>query len=1358
MNIVGTSNRWLNYLYKTVAILLVLLAVAISAFRLLLPFVHHYQLPLQNYLNEQANSNIVIGDLSMTWQDFGPSLVLGNVQIIETDNTSVFIKQLELQVDFWQSISQQDLISKNLFISGADIDVNEQLWLAADADEIANDNSDEMNDIDFISDVFLNKIKRFSILNSHVTVRNETITRSIRLNTLRWVNNGSRHQAQGSVVLNELSSNNLTLKLDLRGKKITGLTGDAYLQANHIDITPWLDNVLVLEDDKTKSDINFSAWLEVKKSQIKRLKVNFSDSYMAWSYHGDKQRLTLEKGQVLLVKDKHERSFNLYSTPLTLQLNEQAAQNFTVMLAKNTNDFSLHLSDVDLSMIAELTPLIVANEGTRKLLSDMSLNGKVEDIYIRNDKSGVQAVANFSALNSRYSHGIPGLKNATGQLSFVDNYLAIDFSAEQGSLDFDELFVQAFPYDKLTGEFNVAFDNSGWILNVEQLDFLSKEINLSAQVNVEAPTNDEVNLALLVNVSNGNAGLVGRYLPLPIMSDNLVEYLNSAVVSGRVENAQVLINGPISRFPFTDGSGIFVVDAELSDAEFKFVENWPSINDFVANLNFTNNSMLITGRDGLLAGLDVTGVTAGIADLSGEAVLLVDADIKSTDSSNISRLMNQSPLQNSVGSALDYINIQGKVSGDFSLNLPLDDSELGVATGSINFDNNKVALQAPQLNFSDVQGQLNFANDVIDTKNMQLIWQGLPVTLDITGNDRDSYYHTAIKLQALWQESQWLPYVPDSLRSYTQGELPWQGELSLHQHHDGGFSYDAKFSSELTNTQLLLPMPYAQNSTQKNTLNVNIHGEDKESKIVLNYGDEMHFSGLLNHENVTFTRANLMLGKGNMVLPNDGFHITTKLDYVDFAQWQILISDILDSHEPKTIDNEQANTQPLLAKPTRIRGTVGQLNILGQALNHVTFNLLEKPEWQLLLLDSTETRSQIKIYPDWLAQGVDINAEFLKLPQHEKVVENEQNINPNLNVDTTTSPLLSIELMGPQPLESSLIDKEENDSIFANMPPIKFHCDSCSIGSLNLGVVDFTVKRANEDTIEFNNFTASRNKTKLNLNGRWRHNKDESTTTLTGRLDVDDVESELKAMGYASIIKDSGATVDLDLNWPGGLHDFSVNHLDGTVHGRLDDGYLAEVSDKARLFSVLSLQSLVRKLTLDFRDIFSDGMFYSNIQGHYQLEQGLLKTNDTEMNGTAGNLFMTGHTNLVTGELDYDMSYKPNLTSSLPVLAWIATLNPVTFLAGVAIDQVIKSQVVSEFNFKLTGSIEDPDFKEVDRKSKSISVDTALPIADSQQTNLPNPLSKELLMISTPENNKPALETSAETTPENITSGENDIE
>jgi uncharacterized protein (TIGR02099 family) len=1299
MSIVSTSNRWLNRLYKTVAILLVLLAVIISAFRLFLPYVHHYRLPLQNYLNEQSQANISIGTLSMTWQRSGPVLIIGDVQVLDTESASVFIKQLELHVDFWRTLSEQNLISQNLILSGAKANVTDRLWLNGNTDKatVAPDNNSDANDVSVISDLFLNRIKRFSILDSQITVRNEAITRNIQLNQLDWLNTEDRHQAQGSVVLNGLSSNNLQLSLDLQGEEGSELTGQVYLQANHIDITPWLDKVLVLDNDKTKTDINFSAWLRVKNSEVNRLQIDFTKSNMGWLFEQKKQQLTLEQGQLLLVKGNEKRSFKLYSTPLALKFNDQPSQQFTVMLAKKASDFSLHLSEIDVAMLSQLTPLLVANPETRKLLSDMTLTGKIKDLYLRNDDKKLQAIANFSTFTNQYSHGIPGLENASGQLSFVDNYLAVGFSAEQGKLDFDKLFVQAFPYKKLSGQLSVAFDDKGWALTVEEFDLLSKEINLSAKVKVEAPVDGEINLSLLANISNGNAGLVGRYLPLPIMSSNLVDYLNSAVVSGRVEDAQVLINGPIGHFPFSDSSGIFVVDAELSKSEFKFVDNWPAITDFVANLNFTNNSMMITGRGGKLTGLDMTGVRAGIADLAHGQILTVDADIKPTNASYIGDLMNQSPLKDSVGSALEQLQVSGEVTGEFHLNLPLNNNEQALASGNILFDNNQVALQTPRMHFSEVQGQLSFSNDIISTKDLQLIWQGLPISVEVAGIDKANYYDTDIKLSALWQESDWLTHVPQQLRRYTQGEFPWQGELSLHQHHQGDFSYNGNFSSDLAGTHLGLPGSYARSEKQLNDLSIHVNGQIAQSKVVLNYGDKMHFSGLLNHENKAFTRANLMLGQGTMALPSDGFHITTKLKQADFSLWQPLISDILDSINQPTITKElgskkqEVASTPFLAKPKRIRGSIGQLDILGEQLNNVSFNLLDKSHWWLLQLNAEETRSQIKIYPNWLEQGLDINAEFLNLSRE----KNDDEVKP------------SIEDIQP--------NKVKNDTVFANIPALKFHCDSCAVGLLALGEVDVNVKRVDSETIEFTDFMAVRGKTKLTLNGSWRHNEEESKTSLVAKLSIDDIESELKALTFDSIIKDSGAEVNANLNWSGGMHDFDVNQLNGDVKAKLDDGYLADVPDKAKIFSVLSLQSLVRKLTFDFRDIFSDGMFYSSITGDYHLNQGLFTTNNTEMNGTAGNLFMTGHTNLVTGELAYNMSYKPELTSSLPMLAWIVTLNPVIFAAGVAIDQVIKSQVVSEFNFELTGTVDNPEVKEVDRKSKSIRVDNTRPTEDEKK-------------------------------------------
>jgi len=1340
MSIASTSNRWLNRHYKTVATLLVLLAVLISSFRLFLPYVENYRVEFQNYLNDKNQTNGVIGSLSVAWQRTGPTIVMKNVRLFENDQASIHIKQLDLQVDFWESISQQQLISNNLVLTGAKINVNQGLWqedLKASGNSISNEvNKTSLagdrttNDFELIANIFINRLNRFTIKDSQIVIKSETLTRDFHINKLTWLNEGDVHQAQGSVVLNGLSSNNLQLSLKLIGEEVSELNGQVYLKGNHLDITPWLDNLLAIDNDKTKTDISFATWLNVNNSSVDRLQVELAENKISWSFENEQQNLTLGQGQLLLVKGKQKESFKLFSTPLSLQFNQQPSQNLTLMLNKKASDYSAYISTVDFSLASQLVPLFVGEKTNRELLAKLSLTGQVNDLYIRNrprqdnpthketNQSNMQVVANFSNVSSDYSHGIPGITNLSGNVSFDDNYLALEMLALQGALDFDKHFVQPFKYQSLSAQANISFNKSGWSLAVNELDFISEQIKLSAQVQLEAPVKSEMTMALLANIKEGNAGNVGHYLPLSIMSENLVNYLNNAFVSGTIKQAQVLLNGPLANFPFTDNSGIFVVDAELTDSQFKFADNWPAITDFSANLNFTKNSMLITGREGSLTGLDVTGVRAAINDFGSE-ILTVNALIKPTPAKAIEKLMSNSPLKNSVGSVLEQLDVNGNITGQFDLNLPLNDLDNVLASGKINFKDNQVILQTPRMNFSQVEGQLHFVNDVIETNNLSVVWQDLPLALNIKGIDKKEYYDTDIKLSANWPEKKWQQHVPSALQKYLQDQVSWQGSLSLHQHHQGGFSYDFTLNSDLLATTLNLPSPYGKNAQQKNKLVVNVNGQMQQSKITAQLDDNLNFFGVLNHQDIRFSRAHLVLGDEKMLLPMDGFHITTKLEQADFSLWQPLLSDIISSIAPVDADEgvlipEQTTVNPqdvpLFAKPERIRGTIGKLAILGQELNNVSFNLLDKEHWWLLQLNAKETRSQLTFYPSWLEQGVDINAEFIHLnKKKDGLLRKEDSALTLTKSISDEQPSLSavenIKQVNQSSLEQAVKEFiNNNDTIFSSIPPLKLHCDRCQVGSLNFGQVDFTVERSGDDMVKINHFRAEREQAKLNFTATWFKNDLLSETSLSGDMSLNSIEYELKQLGFDSIIRDSGGNVDFNVSWQGGPHDFDLSNLNGKYEAKLDDGYLAEVSDKARIFSVLSLESLVRKLTLDFRDIFSDGMFYSDIRGDYIIEQGVLTTTNTKMNGTAGNLLMKGSTDLVSGELDYKLSYKPNLSSSLPVLAWIATLNPVTFLAGVAIDQVIKSQVVSEFNFELTGTVGSPQFKEVNRKNKNIRV------------------------------------------------------
>jgi len=1332
MSIVSVSKCWLNHFYKILAMLLVLLAVLISAFRLFLPYVENYRQDFQDYINNSNQTSIVIGALGMNWQSSGPTLIANQVTLVDTHDAYVYIDHLEIQIDFWATLTAQRLISSNLVFDGVVATLRQGLWHALDnkpaKNSVAASNSNlQVDSFQQISTIFLNRINRFSLINSEISIENNSLKRHFRINNLNWLNKGKRHQAQGNIIVDELSSNNLTLKIDVKGQYVDELKGLIYIEANHLDITPWLDSVLAIANNKTKADIGFSAWFNVKKGIVDRLQIALHDNLISWEENTQintqentqentkssklKHSLTLSSGQLLLVKGKTPTSFTLYSTPLLLQFDQQEVATTIVQLSHTAEDFSLYLSSFNLALISQVSPLFIHSKSTRELLSNLEVNGQANDLYLKKGVEGFQALANFENISTKYSQGVPGIDNLSGDLSLAKQTLHINLAAEQGALDFNDHFVAPIPYQSLAARVDLFFTDNGWKLQANNIALNSNELNLSGDLVIDANKDKPMLMSLFANITEGDVSKTGHYLPLTIMSHDLVDYLNGALIDGKIKQAQVLVNGPVANFPFADNSGVFLVNAELEDATFKFSQDWPAIKEFSANLNFTNESLLITGRAGELTGLDVSGVQVAIDNLGNESILTVDSFIKASPATYIAKLMQQSPFKNSVGSVLQQLQVSGDIKGEFHLNLPLNNTKEVVVSGLINLANNKIALQAPRMDFEQVNGTLIFENENISTKNLSLNWRGLPLKLTLKGDDKSDYYDTHITLNADWKKKDWQPHVAPDLQKYLDGQLLWQGDLSLYQHHDGGFTYQFIIDSNLAQMTFALPEPYNKPAQINTPLKIELNGQLDQSTLTATYGDQLSFFGVLSHDTSHFSRAHIMLGDevlgdkvlgdkvlgdDKMLLPRDGFHITTNLEQVNAQVWQPFIFDIINavSKEPDYLQNvdDLVEKSPLsFPKPEIIRGTIAKLDLLGQRLNNVSFNLLDKTHWWLLQLNAKETRSEIKLYPDWFEQGIEINADFIQLTNSKQLALNKKENSPEFLVNEVETFSLA------------------EETIFAKIPKITFHCDRCQIDNVNLGELSFSLRHTDENTIKIDSFKAKREQAEFNLSGEWQKQGTISTTSLKGSLSLKSIEYELEQLDYGSIIRDSGGKINFDLNWQNDPYHFTFSQLNGELNVKIDDGYLADYSDKARIFSILSLQSIVRKLTLDFRDIFSDGIFYNDIKGDYHIKEGVLYTSNTRMNGSAGDLFIKGNTSFVDNTLDYKMSYKPNLTSSLPVLAWIATLNPVVFLAGIAIDQVITSKVVSEFNFELTGDINEPIFKEVNRKSRNVSVGRSKP-------------------------------------------------
>ncbi len=1349
MSVSAVLNRWLKRLYKLLAILLVAFAVLISALRLFLPYAHNYRQNVEDFINNTYNSNISIGTLAMGWGKSGPTLISNQVELLAGDNSQIYIDSLAVELNFWRSIRTGQWVTKDFVISGAEFEF-EQVALASSEDELASDNTNEVSLVDSLSSIFLKQISRFSIRDSHVLYHTTTGTRAFTINEMFWVNKNNRHRANGSVMVDGLSSNNLKVLLDFKGPRFDKLSGQAYLEANEIDITPWLGSFLAIKDANTHSAINFNAWLTLTAGKPDLVQFSLGKNEIIWQHKSKAQTFEIVGGDIQ-IKTLDQLVYNIATSAITIKRNGVKTNKLSLIADVNGEFINGHINAIELASFAGVSPLLSDNVGLEKLLFDLDAVGRVEDIYFRINPNNTAITATFSDVDSHFSQGIPGLDNVSGELIYANNQLQISLNAIDGALHFDKHFKYPIPYSHLSSLINAKFLDDSWQLSVENIAFNSSQISLKADLNVNSVVDQPTTMALLASISHGDTKFAEYFYPHLLMGDSLVNYLNGAIIEGEVNQALVLFNGPLQSFPFHNNEGIFVVDAELAQSTFKFDPQWPAIENFAANLNFTNNSMLITGREGTLSGIDVTGVEAAIADLSGEGVLTVDASFTQTQPILVTQLMNASPMQDSVGVTLEQVIISAPIDGDFSLILPLATPEDVIAKGHVKFKNNSVALQTPAMDFKQVNGRLDYYNDVITAKGVKLDWRGMPMTINVAAKQEPELYSVNIETLGQWESKHWQAQLPNELVKYAEGKVAWEGMLKLEFIGDQCF-YDYQINTDLHNIALVIPAPFTKEVEQKLAVSIHAFGDEKNSTIKADVGKNINFYGLVDHQQTRFSLAHLVLGNQQSWLPTQGFHITADLADANYQEWQPLVLDIIAGIESATTDltdNVTANlaqakvSEPgLLSVPEKIHGEVSNLDVYGQKFQQVNFDFTPEPNGWLLNLNAKELRGTAMFYPDWLEQGIDINADFIHLKSIQPQLRPSENIDDVVKQDALVTQVNSDTRVNDSPTQHAgkqieksqqenpviqvvtttqqkilpAINHASNAEIFTVFPALKVKCTSCKYDSYDFGEVNFTIARESQSTLLLNDFIAKRGENNLAFDAKWQQENDSSTTSVIGSLSANNVAREIENIGLVSIIKDSGVKMDYDLVWQGGPHDFAMATLNGDLSTAFDDGYLADVDDKGvRIFSFLSLQSLVRKLSFDFRDIFSDGMFYSELKGNFTLKDGVAYTDNVIMKGTAGDLSIVGNTNLNSGELDYRMTYKPNLTSSLPVLAWIATLNPVTFLAGVALDEVITSTVIAEINFEVTGNLDEPLFKQVSRKNKNISVGRSSPpkIVDS---------------------------------------------
>jgi len=159
------------------------------------------------------------------------------------------------------------------------------------------------------------------------------------------------------------------------------------------------------------------------------------------------------------------------------------------------------------------------------------------------------------------------------------------------------------------------------------------------------------------------------------------------------------------------------------------------------------------------------------------------------------------------------------------------------------------------------------------------------------------------------------------------------------------------------------------------------------------------------------------------------------------------------------------------------------------------------------------------------------------------------------------------------------------------------------------------------------------------------------------------------------------ASLEGQLVWPGYPNDFAVGILSGSFRLEASKGQFAKIEPGAgKLLGLISLQSIPRRVTFDFRDIFSQGLAFDRITANVKLARGILLTNDFEIAGPATFVSMAGEVSLPAETQALTLRVVPEVGEGLALAA--------TFLVSKLLSNPLGKVVAYEY--AVTGSWDNP--------------------------------------------------------------------
>ncbi len=1248
-------RRMLRVVWWTGAALIVALAVLLSAARLMLPGMSQYRGQIEAVVGAVFNRPVSIGSLDAAWRGLSPVLKFGDVVVSDPElpDGRLNIDEVEVAVDLAGSVLQRKLLTSGVRLTGADLQLNTDLRRPSGNQSMRR-----------LLDWLLGQ-NSVALADVQLHWRDPGLFATpLRLSGLsaKLVNAGQRHQFVAEAALPVSQGDTLKIAADLYGRAedLAAWRGTFYIKAHAAQLSV-LQPVVTDSGLLAGGELDLELWLGLARGRTQ-----WGSGELAWrdfslrTASADAQRVVADGVSGRFHWRRQYDHWRVGVEDFEIRRNAQPSW--------PASRFDLRVDDQDGVHVRAAASLLVLQELTGMLPLLPWVDNNALAILDRLRPRGLLRDAEFSidyrsgdaprfALRSAIENltlaangGLPGVAGVSGKIAGNLQAGSLRLDSSSAELLMPRVFSTPLSLSAVGGEVHWQRYQDRLRLNTQNLRLAAGPLRLVSRWLLDWPYDGAAPwLDLQLAAEPLALAQVRNYLPSGIMSDKMTAWLQQALAGGTATHTRMLVQGRLDQMPFDGGRGRFEARFDFDDAHLHYYTGWRGLDAMSGKALFSGRAMHIEATAATINGAPVERATADIKDLR-QPILKVQGTVAGTLASMLD-FVRHSPLQKGFGKLIDNTASSGDARLQLHLHVPLK-HRLGAVEvqGKLLLEGNDLQPREGEIGLSDIRGTLYFTRNDVSLMHAKARVFDQPVALSVYKQGKGARSSTVVNVQGrlklVDRARQKFPALGDLL----QGNTGWQALLEIRDHEQANKPrVTVELHSGLQGVAIGLPPPFYKAATETRSLTISwAPGQESRQPLQIRYGEQASASVLLSPA-LRLRKAALHFGDTPAVLPeHNGVQISGHVAEIDLGMWLRNLPSF-----------EGAGKGAALTSSVDLRSDV--LRFGGLEVNDIHILSKAADPWYFEL-QGVGAQGWLR----WIRGGLDRAPQLLARLDHLRLAG-------------------SVAPGGRQSGTGGLELKP------ATMPKLNVEVKDLRWGARELGALSVISRRVGGG-MQFDTLKMKSAAITLDGTGDWLLHNGAAFSRFQARISAGSLERLSRLLGGGNSIKGGKLTGEFQLGWPGSPADFSLAKMEGEFDLQARDGRLENVEEGAgKLLSLLSLNSLQRRLNLDFSDVVKEGLSYNVMKGHFVVMDGDAFTNDFTLEGTSVDVEVAGRTGLVKHDYNQLITVTPQVSSTLPIAGAIAG-GPLVGAAALLAERLLgdKFNRLTQAQYRVTGSWDKP--------------------------------------------------------------------